>query len=143
MSEEAPKSVGPQAAETKQSLARAIDPQRIEEIPLQSLLERAQGMRAEGWRLAQACCTRLVADQEADYSFDREGALLTLRVRLPIRDAELPSISRFFPAAALYENEMHDLFGVSVKGMAVDYHGHLFTTMVPTPYVTRDSEHGE
>jgi ech hydrogenase subunit D len=119
------------------------DPQTVEEIPLSTLLERAQRMRYEGWRLAQACCTRLVADQEADYSFDRDGKLHTLRVRLPIREAELPSISGFFWSAFLYENEMHDLFGVTIKGMAVDFHGHLYTTKEPTPYVTRETEHGE
>jgi ech hydrogenase subunit D len=119
------------------------DPQTVEEIPLAALLERAQRMRYEGWRLAQACCTRLVADQEADYSFDKDGKLHTLRVRLPINNAELPSISSFFWSAFLYENEMHDLFGVTVRGMLIDFHGAFYTTMIPTPYVTREPDHGE
>ena len=127
--------------------------QVIEEIPVSELLARVQRMHAEGWRLVQACCTRLVADQEVDYSFDRDGqhpeakdaALLhglhTLRVRLPMKDPELPSISSFYWSAFLYENEMHDLFGVTVKGMAVDFQGHFYTTMVPTPYVTTEPDH--
>ncbi len=120
-----------------------IENQRIEAIPVTALLERVQLMHAEGWRLVQVCCTRLVADQEVSYSFDRGGTLRTLRVSVPIRDPELPSISSFYWSAFLYENEMHDLFGVRVTGMAVDYHGHLFTTRVPTPYVTREPDHGE
>ena len=119
------------------------DEQTIEEIALPSLLERVQRMRAEGWRLAQACCTRLVADQEVNYSFDRDGRLHTLRVRLPMTDPVLPSISRFYGSAFLYENEMHDLFGIVVKGMAVDYEGAFYTTMIPTPYVTREPDHGD
>ena len=119
------------------------DPQTVEEIPLSTLLERAQRMQSEGWRLAQACCTRLVADQEVNYSFDLDGRLHTLRVRIPMNDPELPSISPFFWGAFLYENEMHDLFGITVRGMAVDFHGHFYTTMVPTPYVTREPDHGE
>jgi ech hydrogenase subunit D len=118
------------------------DEQTIEEIPLVTLLERAQRMRTEGWRLAQASCTRLVADQEVNYSFDREGRLYTLRVRLPMKDPELPSISQFFWGAFLYENEMHDLFGIAVRGMAVDYEGHFYTTLIPTPYVTREPDDG-
>jgi ech hydrogenase subunit D len=119
------------------------DPQVVEEIPLAGLLERAQRMKEEGWRLAQACCTRLVADQEVNYSFDRDGRLRTLRVRVPMNDPELPSLSPFFASAFLYENEMHDLFGITVRGMSVDYKGHFFTTMVPTPYVNREPDHGE
>jgi ech hydrogenase subunit D len=143
----------------------SIEAQRIEEIPTGTLLERVQGMRTEGWRLAQICCTRLVADQEVSYSFDRDAVyagnagnagdagqpdsaspaegLYTLRVRVPIHDPELPSVSSFYWSAFLYENEMHDLFGVKVKGMAVDFKGHLFTTLVPTPFVTKDTEHGD
>jgi len=127
--------------------------QTIEEIPAAALLERVQKMRAEGWRLVHAACTRLVADQEVSYCFDRDGQSLdspdsaslhgmhTLRVRLPMTDPELPSISPFYWPAFLYENEMHDLFGISVKGMAVDFQGHLYATRVPTPYVTRESDH--
>ena len=139
-----------------------IEQQAIEEIPVGTLLERVQRMRAQGWRLVQVSCTRLVADQEVNYSFDSgdtpgpagpaappgsspapTARFTTLRVRIPIRGAELPSISSFYWSAFLYENEMHDLFGVTVHGMAVDFKGKLFTTMVPTPFVAREEEHGD
>jgi ech hydrogenase subunit D len=129
--------------------------QTVEEIPAVTLLERVQAMRSEGWRLVHAACTRLVADQEVNYCFDRDGQSLdspdsaslhgmhTLRVRLPMNDPELPSISPFYWSAFLYENEMHDLFGITVKGMAIDFKGHLYTTMVPTPFVTKGEDHGD
>jgi ech hydrogenase subunit D len=129
--------------------------QIVEEIPAAALLERVQAMRSEGWRLVHAACTRLVADQEVNYCFDRDGQSLdspdsaslhgmhTLRVRLPMNDPELPSISPFYWSAFLYENEMHDLFGITVKGMAIDFKGHLYTTMVPTPFVTKGDDHGD
>lgn len=129
--------------------------QVIEEIPVDALLVRVQKMRTEGWRLVHAACTRLVADQEVNYCFDRDGqsldlpdnaslhAMHTLRVRIPMLEPELPSISAFYWSAFLYENEMHDLFGITVRGMAVDFQGHLYTTMVPTPYVTREPDHGD
>jgi ech hydrogenase subunit D len=134
---------------------RPPDPQTVEEIPVAQLLERAQRMRIEGWRLVQACCTRLVADQEVNYSFDRDGqsiespdaaalhGLHTLRVRLPMTGAELPSISQFFWPAFLYENEIHDLFGITVKGMALDFKGNLYATREPFPYVTKETDHGD
>lgn len=129
--------------------------QQTEEIPVTTLLERVQRLRGEGWRLVHIACTRLVADQEVSYSFDKDGqaverpdarelhGLFTLRVRLPMQAPELPSISSFYWSAFLYENEMHDLFGITVKGMAVDFQGHLYTTMVPTPYVTKTADHEE
>jgi ech hydrogenase subunit D len=120
-----------------------IENQRIEEIAVAALLARVQAMRAEGYRLVQICCTRLVTDQEVSYSFDRDGTLVTLRVPVSIRDPELPSISSFYWGAFLYENEMHDLFGVRVLGMAVDYRGNLFNTRVPTPFVTKEPDRGD
>jgi ech hydrogenase subunit D len=127
----------------------------VEEILVAALLERVQRMRTEGWRLVHVACTRLVADQEVSYCFDRDGQSLealdspslhgmhTLRVRLPMLNAELPSISQFFWPAFLYENEIHDLFGIAVHGMAVDFHGHLYTTLIPTPYVATEPDHGD
>jgi len=146
------------SAATEGGIPPALNPrerQAVEEIPVSTLLERVQKMRSEGWRLVHAACTRLVADQEVSYCFDRDGQSLvspdaaslhgmhTLRVRLPMNDPELPSISPFYWPAFLYENEMHDLFGITVKGMALDFHGHLYTTMVPTPYVTKEPDHGD
>ncbi len=125
--------------------------QTREEIPVSLLLERVQLMHAEGRRLVQICCTRLAGDQEVDYSFDRDPRLPaeqgrcprefhTLRVRLPLEGAELPSVSSFYWSAFLYENEIHDLFGVTVKGMAVDFHGNLYKTAEPTPYVPKKGD---
>ena len=102
-----------------------------------------------------AACTRLVADQEVSYCFDRDGQSLDFRTprsstgctrcgcACPWLEPELPSISSFYWPAFLYENEMHDLFGITVKGMAVDFKGHLYTTMIPTPYVTKEPDHGD
>jgi ech hydrogenase subunit D len=36
--------------------------------------------------------------------------------------------------AFIYENEMHDLFGVAVKGMNVDFSGNFIRTSVPYPF---------
>ena len=144
-----------------------VEEQRIEEIPLDTLLERVQGMLTEGCRLVQICCTRLDADHEVNYSFDRGpgsparglGALPgsrvksaasvtpcsfhTLRVRLPLENPRLPSISRFYWSAFLYENEIHDLFGVEVRGMAVDFQGKFYRTAVPTPYARKETGNAE
>jgi ech hydrogenase subunit D len=67
----------------------------------------------------------------------------TIRVRLPLEGAELPSISSFYWSAFLYENEIHDLFGVTVHGMAIDFHGAFYKLAVKTPYAAKEENGGQ
>jgi ech hydrogenase subunit D len=39
-----------------------------------------------------------------------------------------------YPGAFLYENEIHDLFGVTIRHIAVDYLGTLYRTALMTPF---------
>lgn len=68
------------------------------------------------------------------YSFDREYQLLTLRMEMPIENAQVPSVSTIFFCAVLYENELHDLFGLQVREMVVDFKGNLYQTAVKFPF---------
>ena len=34
----------------------------------------------------------------------------------------------------MYENEIHDLYGLTVEGMNVDFGGHFYATKVPFPF---------
>ena len=88
---------------------------------------------AEGYRLVQIGCTTLPAGYELTYSFDREYRLRHLRFAVPPA-VEVPSIGVIYPNAFLYENEIHDLFGVSVAHLTVDYRGTLYRTSIPTPF---------
>ena len=47
---------------------------------------------------------------------------------------EVPSISAYFGAAFLYENEMRELFGVNVTGIALDLKGQLYKTSTIVPF---------
>jgi ech hydrogenase subunit D len=46
---------------------------------------------------------------------------------------EVPSVSMIYPNAFLYENEIHDLFGVPIKNITIDYGGRLYQTAIKTP----------
>jgi membrane-associated HD superfamily phosphohydrolase len=50
--------------------------------------------------------------------------LTTLRLSL-LKGQKLPSISDIIFAAVIVENEMKDLFGIQIKGLALDYEGRL------------------
>jgi ech hydrogenase subunit D len=106
----------------------------FESVPTEQLLARVNELRQRQYRLVQIGATRLPDLVELTYSFDRESALVNLRLQLPAAGARVPSISSIFWCAFLYENEIHDLFNVEVTGMAVDFQGNLYQTAVKFPF---------
>jgi hypothetical protein len=64
---------------------------------------------------------------------DSDATLETLRETVTPGEA-VPSISEFFGAAFLYENEMRELFGIDVQGINVDLQGQLFKTATKVPF---------
>ncbi len=45
-----------------------------------------------------------------------KGVLVSIRAAVPKADARIPTVVDLMPAAALYEREIHDLFGVTFLG---------------------------
>lgn len=106
----------------------------IETILLEALRDRVAARRGEGCRLVQVSATRVGSQVELTYSFDLAGRLDHLRVVLPGPEAVLPSITGIYGCAVLYENEIKDLFGVTVDGLSLDFHGNFYRTRVPRPF---------
>jgi len=105
----------------------------IEEISLASLIGRVEEFKNGGFRLVLVTCTSEGDSMEVTYSFDKDYLLSSIRVHVQA-GAEVPSISGMYPGAFIYENEMHNLFGVAVRGMSIDYHGALIRTAVQYPF---------
>lgn len=105
-----------------------------EQITPDVLVSRARAFHAEGCRLVQICATTLPDALELTYSFELDAHLRNLRLLVPHPGAVVPSISQVFWCAFIYENELHDLFGLDVQGMAVDFHGKFYTTAVKFPF---------
>lgn len=103
-------------------------------VTRKELLDKVQQFQVDGYRLAQICCTRLVDTVEVNYSFDRNGKFVNLRVILADNDLEMPSISKIYWSATFYENEIHDLFGLKISDMAVDYKGNFYKLAVKFPF---------
>jgi ech hydrogenase subunit D len=109
-------------------------PQVSEPIMVDGLVDRVRVLREEGWRLVQVGGTGLGERLEVNYSFDREGHFLNLRLELPADDARIPSISSVYWCAFIYENELHDLYRVQVDGMALDFGGKFYQMRVKFPF---------
>ena len=108
--------------------------QTLELIAVDALLEKAEAMRKQGYRLVQISATRLPDQLELTYSFALDGRMAQFRLHLADGALTVPSISSIYWCAFLYENEMHDLFNLNVEGMAVDFKGTLYKTAIKFPF---------
>jgi hypothetical protein len=70
---------------------------------------------------------------ELTWGFAKDGRFETLREQLTAGEA-VPSISEFFGAAFLYENEIRELFGINVTGIGTDLKGQLYKTATRVPF---------
>jgi ech hydrogenase subunit D len=102
-------------------------------IKVDELVGRVAQLYGEGHRLVQISCTTLESSYEMNYSFDKDYRFSNLRFTVT-QDQEIQSISVIYPSAFLYENEIHDLFGLTIRNIAVDYRGTLYRTRIPTPF---------
>jgi len=105
----------------------------IEPIGPEHLLTEAQALRGEGWRLVQILGISSETEIELSYSF---GLLHEMRVlRFSVAPGfPLPSITPAFPGAYLYENELRDLFGVTIECISIDWLGRVFDVAETTPF---------
>ncbi len=101
------------------------------EIP--DLITSVSTLKNEGYRLVAISTTKLGETFQVDYSFDRDFLFRTLRLLVP-QGTTLPSISGMYWAAFPYENEMHDLFGITVTDIAVDFKGTFIKTAIRFPF---------
>lgn len=103
-------------------------------VELSHFLTKVKDLKADGYRFGQACATVIDDDTyEIIYSFDKAHELVNLKMVISPED-EIESITGDYWAAFVYENEMHDLFGVKFNHMALDYEGNFFKVAESTPW---------
>jgi ech hydrogenase subunit D len=107
--------------------------QEITPIGKNDLVGSVAQLFGEGYRLVQIGCSTLQSGYEVNYSFDKDYRFKNLRITVA-PDEEVPSISVIYPNAFLYENEIHDLFGIPIRGINIDYGGSLYRTAIKTPF---------
>jgi ech hydrogenase subunit D len=107
--------------------------QTIEDITAESLPTLADAFKLDGWRLVQILCIARVDGYELQYSFGGGYALRTLRLNIGPRQA-VPSITPYYGAAFLYENEIRDLFGALIERISPDWEGKVFDVAGTAPF---------
>lgn len=107
-----------------------IEEQKLINIEIKDLLSQVGDFCKSGHRLVQIGAAKLPECLEINYSFDKEYHFTNLKIKLVDLNIEVPSISSIYWCAFLYENEIHDLFGVKFKDIALDYKGNFYRTSV-------------
>ena len=107
--------------------------EKVELLPV--IMEKKNDM----WRLVQICCAFADGHYEVTYSFATGYEIKNYRLIVE-KDEPVPSISRVYKSAILYENEMRELFGLDVEYMKVDYHNKLYRIDATTPFLKEEDK---
>jgi ech hydrogenase subunit D len=110
----------------------SIDITNVEDVTLDDLLTRVQAMIDRKLRFITATCIDCDETFQLLYHFTDGPSILSLRLTVP-RDAEVPSVSGILFPAFLVENEVKELFGLNITGIAIDYGGRLLLTEGSAP----------
>lgn len=102
-------------------------------LEVSELLSKVKELKSENYRLGQICGTPADGKIEIMYSFDKDLAGLNLKLTVE-NETSVPSITETYWPAFIYENEIHDLFGVTFTDSKLDYNGNFFRLAKPTPW---------
>ncbi|RGT00338.1 NADH-quinone oxidoreductase subunit C [Collinsella sp. AF19-7AC] len=116
-------------------------------VGLDELLSHVQALKGAGARFVQMHAERCVDDgsYRLVYTFinvraaqehiaqDGSYAIENLVVEGIDRYQEIPSISSYYPAVFPFENEAHDLFGLAITDMQIDFKGFFYQVSTAEP----------
>jgi ech hydrogenase subunit D len=107
--------------------------QAIAPIEIGDVVAKAAQAKKDGLRLVQIGCTKIGDDFEIIYTYDKDYKLLNYRITVKA-DVTIPSISGVYFGAFVYENEIHDLYGLAVSGINIDFKGTFYKTAIKHPF---------
>lgn len=116
-------------------------------VGIDELLSHVQALKGAGARFVQMHAERCVDDgsyrlvytfinvRAAQEQIARDGnyAIENLVVEGIDQYQEIPSISSYYPAVFPFENEAHDLFGLAITDMQVDFNGFFYQVSTAEP----------
>ena len=116
-------------------------------VELDALLSHVQALKGAGARFVQMHAERCVDDgtyrlvytfisvRAAQEQIEQDGsyAFENLVVEGIDQYQEIPSISSYYPAVFPFENEAHDLFGLAITDMQVDFNGFFYQVSTAEP----------
>ena len=108
-------------------------PATYQEISIESLPKVSERMQSEGHRFVQVLAVNTEAGIDVQYTFMKDGALENFTIKGVQKGVPIPSITDRFIAAFVFENEIHDLFGVEIRNIAIDFKGNFYAVSEREP----------
>ncbi len=108
-------------------------PATYTEVSIEGLPALAERMQNEGARFVQVLAVNTEAGIDVQYTFMLNGCLNNFTIKGVRKEMPIPSITNRFIAAFVFENEIHDLFGLDIRNIAIDFKGHFYATAVKEP----------
>lgn len=105
----------------------------FEPLEIGQLGERVADFRAREYRFVQILAVNTDDGIDLIYSFMKEGKLENLTIKGIKKGTKVPSITDTYLAAFVFENEAHDLFGVEIEGIAIDFGGNFYRVSEKEP----------
>ena len=104
-------------------------------IPLsvEDISALAAEKKAEGWRYVQMLAVNTEEGIDLIYSFMKDELLENHEIKGIKRGTVIPSITDQFLEAFVFENETHDLFGVNIENIAIDFGGNFYAVAQKEP----------
>ena len=115
--------------------------QEFIEIGYGDVLGTARKLHSEGYRMVQICGVTGQGETELIYTFDKDHEMVCYRTAVPF-GGTVESITSEYWAAFVYENEIHDLFGVGFADSRLDYKGNFFRMSAETPWKGAEKKGG-
>lgn len=119
-----------------------METQTIIPISVGDIVPKAEQAKKDGHRLVLISCTKIEEIFEIIYSYEKDLRLVHYRITVK-QDDEIPSISGVYWGSFVYENEIHDLYGIHVKGINIDFKGTFYKTAVKHPFSVTISKEGD
>lgn len=111
--------------------------QHFEDISIDDILSVAEREHEAHSRFVQVLCINGEDDIDLVYSYqktaDQGYAVHNYRVHGVKPETHIPSVTKFYLVAFPFENEAHDLFGVQVDDIAIDFKGGFYKVAMDKP----------
>ena len=107
--------------------------QVFNEVPLAEVHDLAARRAEEGWRYVQILAVNTEEGVDLVYSYMKDGHLENFTVKAVQKTDVVPSITDVFLEAFVCENEIHDLYGVAIENIAIDFGGMFYQLAEKAP----------
>lgn len=115
----------------------------ITPIQAADILRIARERKAAGRRFVECHANRPYKDDrlEVTWSFaNDDDQTVEVCEAFIQKDEAVDSVSHLYPCAFPFENEMHDLYGVTVRDLLIDYQGGFYRLHFDAPMLARPGE---